>query len=276
MRKTMFAKTLFAVAVVFASASVAHAAGGEARAPKHGHWRFSGVFGTYDKDALQRGFQVYREVCASCHSLNFIAFRHLGDEGGPTGERNEAVGEERLEPFEGDRRERLDRPARQPLAQRLERGLARPSITALQEIAGALGVPIGWFFQSDGPVPADERPYIVRANRRRRLSYAGMASTDYMGCEDHLLSANLDGELALGISRYAPGGTAGDDLYTHQGEEAGLVLEGEIELTLDREVFRLKPGDSFSFPAGIPHTYRNPGKTPAVIVWANTPVTLRR
>ena len=159
---------------------------------------------------------------------------------------------------------------------KIERGLARPSITALQDIAEALGVPIGWFFQSDGPVSADERPYIVRADRRRRLSYAGMTSTDYMGFEDYLLSANLDGQLALGMSRYAPGGTAGDDLYTHQGEEAGLVLEGEIDLTLDERVFRLKPGDSFSFPASIPHTYRNSGANTAVIVWANTPVTLRR
>ena len=159
---------------------------------------------------------------------------------------------------------------------KIERGQARPSITALQDIAEALNVQIGWFFQNDGPVPADERPYIVRADRRRRLTYSSMTSTDYMGFEDHLLSANLDGQLALGISRYEPGGTAGDDLYTHQGEEAGLILEGKIELTLDKDVFLLKSGDSFSFPASIPHTYRNPGKTVAAIVWANTPVTLRR
>ncbi len=159
---------------------------------------------------------------------------------------------------------------------KIERGLARPSITALQDIAEALKVPIGWFFQTSGPVPANEQPFIVRAHRRRRLTYSGMTSTDYMGFEDFLLSANLDGQLAMGISRYAPGGTAGDDLYTHQGEEAGLVLEGEIELTLDKQVFLLKPGDSFSFPGKIPHTYRNPGKVTAQIVWANTPVTLRR
>jgi transcriptional regulator with XRE-family HTH domain len=158
---------------------------------------------------------------------------------------------------------------------KIERGLARPSITALQDIAEALKMPIGWFFQNDGPVPADERPYIVRAKRRRRLTYSDMTSTDYMGFEDHLLSANLDGQLAMGISRYEPGGTAGDDLYTHRGEEAGLVLEGEIELCLDKKVFRLNAGDSFSFPSSIPHTYRNPGKVPSFIVWANTPVSLR-
>ena len=128
---------------------------------------------------------------------------------------------------------------------KIERGLARPSITALQDIAEALSVPIGWFFQTDGPVPADERPYIVRKDRRRRLTYSGMASTDYMGFADYLLSASLDGELALGMSEYEPGGTTGDDLYTHKGEEAGLVIEGEIELALDEEIFLLNAGDSF-------------------------------
>ncbi len=159
---------------------------------------------------------------------------------------------------------------------KIERGLARPSVTALQDICEVLQVPIGWFFENDGPVPARERPYVVRADRRRRLTYSGFATTDYMGFEDHLLSAGLDGELALGLSRYEPGGSTGDDLYTHQGEEAGLVLEGEIEINLDGELFLLNSGDSFSFPASIPHTYRNPGKTTAVLVWANTPVTLRR
>ena len=42
-------------------------------------WSFSGVFGTFDRAELQRGFQVYKEVCAGCHSLNFIAFRNLAD-----------------------------------------------------------------------------------------------------------------------------------------------------------------------------------------------------
>ena len=46
-------------------------------------WAFSGPFGQYDQEQLQRGFKVYREVCASCHSLNLIAFHHLGQPGGP-------------------------------------------------------------------------------------------------------------------------------------------------------------------------------------------------
>jgi ubiquinol-cytochrome c reductase cytochrome c1 subunit len=52
-------------------------------APKSVHWSFEGPFGRYDQEQLQRGYKVYREVCSSCHSMNMVAFRNLGDRGGP-------------------------------------------------------------------------------------------------------------------------------------------------------------------------------------------------
>ncbi len=48
------------------------------------NWTFAGVFGTYDEHQLQRGFQVFKEVCSSCHSANLLAFRNLSEEGGPS------------------------------------------------------------------------------------------------------------------------------------------------------------------------------------------------
>jgi ubiquinol-cytochrome c reductase cytochrome c1 subunit len=51
--------------------------------PEPQAWPFAGIFGKYDTAQLQRGFQVYKEVCAACHSMKMIAFRHLGEEGGP-------------------------------------------------------------------------------------------------------------------------------------------------------------------------------------------------
>lgn len=47
------------------------------RAPKHVEFSFDGPFGKYDKAQLQRGFQVFKEVCSACHSLKFVAFRDL-------------------------------------------------------------------------------------------------------------------------------------------------------------------------------------------------------
>ena len=49
-------------------------------------WSFSGPFGTFDKAAMQRGFQVYNEVCAGCHSMKLIAFRNFADLGYSEGE----------------------------------------------------------------------------------------------------------------------------------------------------------------------------------------------
>lgn len=46
-------------------------------------WEFEGVFGKYDQKAVQRGFQVYVEVCASCHGLELLSYRNLSEPGGP-------------------------------------------------------------------------------------------------------------------------------------------------------------------------------------------------
>jgi ubiquinol-cytochrome c reductase cytochrome c1 subunit len=42
------------------------------------HWSFDGVFGTFDRAAAQRGFQVYKEVCSNCHALSLLSYRNLG------------------------------------------------------------------------------------------------------------------------------------------------------------------------------------------------------
>jgi len=83
---------LIAVAVVGIAAALPAAAQEheEGAAPTHfpinppalQRWSFSGIFGSFDTAQLQRGFQVYKEVCSSCHSLDYVAFRTLGDEGG--------------------------------------------------------------------------------------------------------------------------------------------------------------------------------------------------
>jgi ubiquinol-cytochrome c reductase cytochrome c1 subunit len=77
------ALALASVAFSLAAASAASAAGSEARHPKDAAWSFDGPFGRYDADALQRGYQVYRQVCASCHGMSLVSFRNLGQEGGP-------------------------------------------------------------------------------------------------------------------------------------------------------------------------------------------------
>jgi len=55
----------------------------EAKHPEPQQWSWSGPFGHFDRQQLQRGYQVYKEVCAACHGLRLVAFRNLGEPGGP-------------------------------------------------------------------------------------------------------------------------------------------------------------------------------------------------
>jgi cytochrome c1 len=57
----------------------------EPEAPMKQSWSFNGPFGTYDRAALQRGFQVYKEVCSACHSLNRVSFHDLSYDNGGSG-----------------------------------------------------------------------------------------------------------------------------------------------------------------------------------------------
>jgi len=75
-------RSLVLAALVAAAPAIAIANEGADRPPKL-EWSFEGPFGTFEQAAVQRGFQVYKEVCASCHVLRHLSYRHLGERGGP-------------------------------------------------------------------------------------------------------------------------------------------------------------------------------------------------
>jgi len=81
MQRTIIALTL--AGGLAAISSPASAQEHETPQPPRLTWSFSGPFGKFDQAQLQRGFKIYREVCASCHSIDMLAFRNLSDAGGP-------------------------------------------------------------------------------------------------------------------------------------------------------------------------------------------------
>lgn len=81
--KTRFFKSLVLATLIATGIGGVVIAAGTARHPEPQAWSFSGVTGTYDRDALRRGFKVYKEVCASCHGMKQISFRNLEQKGGP-------------------------------------------------------------------------------------------------------------------------------------------------------------------------------------------------
>jgi len=146
----------------------------------------------------------------------------------------------------------------------VERGLSMPSIKALHSISRALDVNVSWFFSSAQPAPPEERDYVVRQHQRRQIRFDE-------GISDFLLTPSLDRDLELLMSTFAPGASSGTQPYAHDGEEAGVVLTGQLELWVGGRRLLLNQGDSFSLKSSLSHRYRNPGDRETVVVWAITP-----
>jgi DNA-binding transcriptional MerR regulator/mannose-6-phosphate isomerase-like protein (cupin superfamily) len=74
------------------------------------------------------------------------------------------------------------------------------------------------------------------------------------------------------LFRIAPKSGSGES-YTHVGEEFLFVLDGELQIFLRGEEYRLRSGDSFYFESAVPHKWTNPGRSETVVLWVNTPPT---
>tara|TARA_B100001057_G_scaffold458551_1_gene507904 strand:+ start:347 stop:1126 length:780 start_codon:yes stop_codon:yes gene_type:complete len=77
----IFCKIFTAIIIVLISLSNSYAA--EKVNYLKTNWSFKGLFGKFDRGALQRGYQVYTEVCSSCHSMKYLSYRNLSEQGGP-------------------------------------------------------------------------------------------------------------------------------------------------------------------------------------------------
>ncbi|MFM2078006.1 MAG: hypothetical protein RJA49_1896 [Actinomycetota bacterium] len=145
----------------------------------------------------------------------------------------------------------------------IERDVSRLPIGVLKRISDALGVHMHWFFHEGAEGPADERDLVVRVGNRRNLTFTGL------GITEELLSPNLGGPLELLISTIHPG--ADSEFYAHDGAEAGLVINGTLELWVGERTFELGAGDSFAFTSTEPHRCANRGSEPVKVFWVITP-----
>jgi transcriptional regulator with XRE-family HTH domain len=148
----------------------------------------------------------------------------------------------------------------------IERGLSSPSLRVLATIADTLGVGIAALFGTKAGEEGASDGVVIRERERAELKLWRT------GISKQLLNpAGGDGRLNLFLVHMEPGGSTGDELYTHDGEEAGLVLEGEMTLTVDAETWTLKTGDSFRFASRRPHRFSNPSDArKSVVLWVNS------
>lgn len=145
----------------------------------------------------------------------------------------------------------------------LERNQSRLPIGVLKKISDALGVHMNWFFQGQSLGDPTENDIVVRADKRRRMTFTGL------GIAEELLSPSLSGPLELLLSTIDPG--ADSENYAHDGAEAGYVLSGTLDLWVAGRYFRLQEGDSFSFKSVEEHRCANPGTLPTRVLWVITP-----
>jgi ubiquinol-cytochrome c reductase cytochrome c1 subunit len=111
--RNSFLKTFATGAIAVAAlgcGALAVAAETEVKPPEK-HWHFQGPFGTYDRAAAQRGYQIYKEVCSACHSLNLLSYRNLMDLGLSENQVKGLITEIQV-PDLGDDGSAIDRPAR--------------------------------------------------------------------------------------------------------------------------------------------------------------------
>jgi ubiquinol-cytochrome c reductase cytochrome c1 subunit len=104
-------KFILIALITLAAAAPANAGGGEAIEYKKVNWAFDGVFGKVDKVSAQRGFQVYKEVCAACHSLKLVSYRDLQKIGFSEAEVKAIAADKTVKDGPNDDGEMFDRPA---------------------------------------------------------------------------------------------------------------------------------------------------------------------
>ncbi len=143
----------------------------------------------------------------------------------------------------------------------IEQNKHSPSVATLNRLTDALGLSFAEFFSIELP----EMPRVFYMKDEL------VALTE--GKVRFAVVAGERPEKALQILHevYAPGGDTGVTMLTHRGEEGGLVIAGEIEVTVGDQRRVLGPGDAYYFESMTPHRFRNVGKSAAIIVSACTP-----
>lgn len=145
----------------------------------------------------------------------------------------------------------------------IEKNSVSPSVSSLKKVLQGIPMPLVEFFAEDADAEATQ-PVIYGPD-------------DLMDLSVNEVQLKLVGRafgrraMAFMIETYDPGSDTGAEPYVHEGEEAGLVIEGAFELTVGDEVYQLSAGDSYYFDSTRPHRFRNPYDQPCRIVSATTP-----
>src|SRR5262249_45876527 len=143
----------------------------------------------------------------------------------------------------------------------LERGRTGASVATLQRLAGALGIEVSDLFATNG-LP---RPTLLRRAARQPVLWGHLG-------RKALLTPKPFHALEVVAVEFEPGGSTGDEPYTHgDSEELLLVLSGRAHVQLGEEVYDLRAGDSVHYRSSTPHRVSNPGAEAAEVLFVISP-----
>jgi transcriptional regulator with XRE-family HTH domain len=141
----------------------------------------------------------------------------------------------------------------------IERDIANPSVRVLTALRRALNMPMQEMF-SDTPDISDEDPLFLRRVEKR-------PHIDLGSLQKELLTSGGNHHLQMMILTIAPEGSSGKTALSYPAEKGGLVLEGELTLSVNGQSAVLMEGDSFVFDSALEHGFRNDSDAPARILW---------
>lgn len=141
----------------------------------------------------------------------------------------------------------------------IEKNTVSPSFSSLLKVLKGFPMSVEEFFTTD-LVMSDQ--VVFKADQQADMSAQGVA----IKLIGHSIAAR---NISMLNETYPPGADTGEEMIKYDGEEAGIVVEGEIELTVDQQVYHLATGDGYFFRTHLPHRFRNLGTTTAKVVSAN-------
>ncbi len=156
------------------------------------------------------------------------------------------------------------------LISQIEQNHSSPSVASLKRILDAIPLSLSEFF---APEFEDREQIFFRATELNELNpqkvFRNFVASD--GISLRQVGNTTHHSLQMLHERYDPGADTGVERYSHDSEEAGIVISGMIEITVGDQVATLGPGDAYLFDSRVPHRFRNTGDEPCVIVSACTP-----
>jgi transcriptional regulator with XRE-family HTH domain len=143
----------------------------------------------------------------------------------------------------------------------IESGAISPSIGSLKRILDAAGISLAEFFNSDPP----KRDQVFF--RKDELSPISRGAISYRQVGNDLSRDSLQ----ILYESYQPGADTGRVLLSHEGQEGGVIIEGQLEVTVGDHVRVLGPGDAYLFYSKVQHRFRNVSKKLCTLISACTP-----